>query len=351
MSHYRTENVRISQAEFCLPSHPPYTPWSGIVLDLPSHVIPSDIPSTLLDSFSEQFSLQPEQALSQFLDSNPNLANPRDIGRILFHTPRLSPYAISVILFNSSYSSRALTFSFMSAIDLDCISILDGIRFITQKVAIPTRTTGIQQFASSFASAYGLRNQLEWPDPQNVSDILCAVLCFCVLGGDFEQHVGRFESLKSVSKYLITQMGSEVKRDPPALFFTSVPIYVDLDEDLAGEVEHEGRFRSSWKAYRYAREGDDIVSRDLKDKRRLVNRLPLQQVTARQKFGNAKKPHCLSLQRLDGGEFGWKGNKDGALKPISRTSYVLAFRSETELLQWMSGINQLSLVDELRALN
>jgi hypothetical protein len=351
MSHYRSENLRFTHVEYCLPLHPPYTPWSGSVVELPPHVIPSDIPTALLDAYSDQFAVQPEQVLSQFLDANPNLANPRDIGRVLYHTPRLSPYAISLILFNSSYSSRALTFSFMSAIDLDCLSILDGIRFITQKVAIPTRTISIVQYSGSFASAYGLRNQLEWPDPKIVNDIFCAVLCLCVLGGDFDQHLSRFESLRSTSKFVLSQLAAEIKKDPPALFFTSVPFFVDVDAELAGEVEHEGRFRSSWKAYRYAREGDCIVSRDLKDKRRLVSKLPLQQVTARQKFGTAKKPYCLTLQRIDGQEFGSKANKDGSLKPSSRTSYALAFKTETELMQWMSAINQRSLVEELQALN
>jgi hypothetical protein len=269
---------------------------------------------------------------------------------VLFHTARLSPYAIAVVLFNSSYSSPALTFSFMSAVDLDCVSLVDGIRFITQKVAIPTRTIPIVQFASSFASAYGLRNQLEWPDTKIVTDIFCAVLCFCVLGGEFDQHIARFESLRSVSKSVLKQMGAAIKRDPPALFFTSVPLFVDRDEDLAGEVEHEGRFRSSWTAYRYSREGEDLVSRDLNNKRKLVSKLPLQQVTARRKLSNAKKQYCLTLQRIDGQEFGWKGNKDGSLKQSSRTTYSLAFRTEAELMQWMSAINQISLMEELQAL-
>jgi hypothetical protein len=351
MSHYRSENLRFPQAEYCLPGNPPYRPWSGDTVDLPPHVIPSDIPTPLLDAYVDQFATQPEPTLAQFLETNPNFANPRDLGRVLFHTASLSPFAISVILFNSSYSSRALVFSFMSAIDLDCVSIVDGMRYITQKVAVPGRVAGLCQFASSFASAYGLRNQLEWPDGRVVRDILCATICCCALGGAFEDHVGRFESLRSVARVVLVQLGAEIRQGPPALFFTAVPVCVDPKQELSGEVEHETRFRSSWKAFRYSIEDNkEIVSRDLKDRRKLVIKLPLEGVTARQKMGNTKKPFCLVLQRADGAEFGFKVQKDNALKKCARTSYVLAFRTDADLMLWMSAVNQKSLFDELQQL-
>jgi hypothetical protein len=307
-------------------------------------VIPSDIPTPLLDAYVDQFATQPEQTLSHFLDANPNLANPRDLGRVLFHTASLSPYAIAVILFNSSYSSRALVFSFMSAVDLDCVSIVDAIRYITQRVAIPGRSAGLCHFASSFAAAYGLRNQLEWPDARVVRDVICATICCCALGGPFDDHTPRFESLRGV----ITQLGAEIRQNPPALFFTSVPVCIDPKQELSGDVEHETRFRSSWKAFRYSIDDNkEIVSRDIKDKRKLVTKLPLDGVTARQKIGNAKKPFCLVLQRADGAEFGFKVQKDNALKKCCRTSYALAFKPDTDLMVWMSAVNQKSLFDEL----
>jgi hypothetical protein len=294
--------------------------------------------------------MHPEQVLAQFLEVNPHSANPRDLGRILFHTPRLSPYAIAVILFNSQYSCRALSFSFMSAIDLDCISIIDGIRFITQKVAIPTRSNAIRRFASSFASAYSLRNQFEWPDRKIVQNIFCAVLCHCVLDSELEQCFARFETLKAVQKAVLSHVAADVLRSPPAFYFTSVPSRIDPILAVSGDVEHEGRFRSSWKMYRYSKEGDELVSRDLKDKRKTISKLPLKNVIAKQKLNNSKKPYSLVLQRADGHEFGWKVNKDGSLKPSSRTSYALALKSEPELVMWMSAVNQISFLEEVRTL-
>jgi hypothetical protein len=154
--------------------------------------------------------------------------------------------------------------------------------------------------------------------------------------------------LKAVPKAVLSHVAAEVLRSPPAFYFTSVPSHIDPILAVAGDVEHEGRFRSSWKMYRYAKEADELVSRDLKDKRKMISKLPLKNVIAKQKLNNAKKPHCLVLQKTDGHEFGWKVNKDGSLKSSSRTSYALAFKSEPELVMWMSAVNQIAFLEEVR---
>jgi hypothetical protein len=343
MTHYRTEKLPFSKVDFCLITKGPFSPWTGSIVVPPSHVHPGDVPTPLLDAYAEQFALQPEAALNQFLEANPNLNNPRDIGRILFHTDGLSPYALSVLFFNSNYSSRALLFSFMTAIDLDILSLPEAMAYITQKVAIPTKSLAMCQYANSFASAYSLRNQLEWPDWQVVQDLILTSLCFCVLGGEFSHHVKRFESLKTVAPEILKQVEWELQHQPPALYFSSVPTRIDGNQELTGELDHEGRFRSSWNTYRYVLKVDEIICKELKGQK-TQSIIPLQAVTAKQKTGTGKKPWCMVLQKIDGAEFGDKVAKDGSRKPSSRTSYTLACKTEEELMTWIAGVNQAGLL-------
>ncbi|OHT11828.1 hypothetical protein TRFO_18624 [Tritrichomonas foetus] len=349
MSHYRSDNLKFPQVEYCLPSKGPYQPWLGEPCTIPAHVIPSDIPNPLLDSYVDQFATQPEQVMTQFLEANPNFANPRDIGRILFHTKNLSPYAVAALLFNSSYSSRALIFSFMSAIDLDCLSIVDAIKYITQKVAIPTKTIGIVHFASAFSIAYGLRNQLEWPNTKVVNDIFCASLLYCFFGGEFYQQADVFESLKRTSRSIIEQIGNDLKNSPPALYFSSVPVKCTPSESLVGEIEHEGRYRSSWKAYNYSKDGNKIICREIKDKGKEISEVGLDGVIAHQR-ASGKKQYCMFLQRFDNREFG-KKMKDGVLKDSQRKSYTLSFKTEGEMFKWISAVNVTALIEDLKVLN
>jgi hypothetical protein len=303
-----------------------------------------------MDSYVDQFSSQPEHTLGQFLEANPNFTNPRDIGRILYHTDGLSPYSVSVILFNSNYSSRALIFSFMTAIDLDCVSFVDAISLITQKSAIPTKASALMQYASSFASAYGLRNQLEWPDSAVVRDLLLASISFlAAASGTFSDHTSRFESLRSVLPSILTQMGAELSQKSPAIYFSSVPVKIDRATELTGDLEHEGRFRSTWSSFKYSLKGDEMVCKDAKGQK-AISYIKLASVFARQKTGVAKKPWCFTLQTYDNREFGEKVQKDGTRKPSSRTSYVLACKSEADLLAWISAVNQVDLFVELEVL-
>ena len=348
MSHFQTQNLRFPQIEFCIPSQTLFAPYCGTITPLPEYVIPSDIPNPLLTSYVEQFSAQPEACLTQFLEANPNFSNPRDLGRILFHTPNLSPFAVAIILFDSQYSSPALTFSFMSAIDLDCLSIIDAMRYILQKVAVPTRSVCIKHFASAFSSAYGLRNRLEWPDLKVINDIFCASICFLFSGDDdFIEYVKPYASLRGVSDTVIQQIGSELTQSPPAVFFSNVPIKVNASDAVADTAEQEGRYRSSWKASKFVKEGEMIIVKDSKDK--VVGQISILGVIAKQRFGVSKRPWCLTMHRFDNAEFGMKV-KRGSAKPSRRTTYSLAFKTEQQLMKWISSINTSYVKDDLRTL-
>ena len=354
MSHYRSENFKFSQAVYCLPSSDKYNSWLGKPCELPDYVIPSDIPSLLSESSAKQFSTQPEQVLSQFLESNPQYMNPRDIGKILFHSKDLSPFAVSLLLFNSIYSSNALVFSFISAIDLDCVSIVDAIRIITQKVAIPAKSIIIVSLAEAFSNAYGLRNQLEWPNMKIIQSLFCATIRYCFLHStdsnvSFRSVADSFSALEKVSASIIEQIELDLKKVPPAIYFTSAPIKIGPNEQLSGEIEHEGRFRSSWKPYYYYLENNKLISKDSKSSSKIISEISLDSVNASQK-SLPKKSHCLFLQRIDNREFG-KKMKEGILRDSPRTSYTLAFKEESELLLWISTINFKQIQFDLESLN
>lgn len=354
MSHYRSDNFKFSQAVYCLPSSGAYKSWLGKPCELPDYVIPSDIPTLLPESSVKQFTTQPEQVLTQFLEVNPQYMNPRDIGKILFHSKDLSPFAVSLLLFNSIYSSNALVFSFISAIDLDCVSIVDAIRFITQKVAIPAKAIIIVNLAEAFSNAYGLRNQLEWPNMKIIQSLFCATIRYCFLHStnddiSFHSVVDSFSALEKISPAIIEQISQDLKKTPPAIYFTSAPINSKPNEQLSGDVEHEGRFRSSWKSYFYYLENNKLISKDSKSSSKIISEISLDSVNASQK-NLPKKPYCMFLQRIDNREFG-KKMKEGVLRDSPRTSYTLAFKDENELLLWISSINCNCIEFELQALN
>lgn len=376
MSHYKSENQRFPLCDYCLPSKDAFEPCCGSVVPLPAHVIPNDIPNPLLDSYSDQFNSQPEQVMAQFLEANPNFANPRDMGRILYFTPNLSPFAIALILFNSQYSSRALTFSFMSAIDMDCLSIVDAMCFILQKVAIPNMAFGIIYFASVFASAYGLRNKLEWPNLKVINDLFCASVCFTFKGGEFKEHIKKFSSLDDINPCMLEQIGATLIKKPPAIYFTNITMKVDNSEVMSEVIEQEGRYRSSWNSGKYTKEGDMIKYKDMKDRELgqiplvtykmpdgseldqipsdMANEPALYQhvyVIAKQKTGVPKRPYCLNLYRYDNKEFGLKVKKDGGTKPSPRTNYCLSFKTEAGMFKWLSAINYKCVSDDLSMLN
>jgi hypothetical protein len=237
----------------------------------------------------------------------------------------------------------------MTAIDLDCVSFVDAIGLITQKVAIPTKSLAILQMANSFSAAYALRNQLEWPDGKVVQDLFLASICYCTFSGNFLDHASRFESIKSVSPFILNQIGVELKEKPPALYFSSVPVKFDNSREFSGDLDHEGRFRSSWSPFKYVLKGDEMICKDAKGQK-VISSIRLLGVSARQKVGVSKKPWCISLQTYDNREFGEKVQKDGTRKPSSRTSYVLGCKNEVEMLTWISGVNQYDLFLELESL-
>ncbi|KAH0791588.1 hypothetical protein GPJ56_004510 [Histomonas meleagridis] len=351
-SNFQTQNLRFPQIEFCIPreksGQDSFSPYCGtIIKTLPDYVIPSDIPTTLLTPYVEQFATQPEACLTQFLEANPNFSNPRDLGRILFHTPDLSPYGVAIILFDSQYSSPALTFSFITAIDLDYISIVDAMRYIFQKVAVPTRTSCIKAFASAFSTAYGLRNRLEWPYLRVIYDIFCATICFLFSDDNFHEYVQAYSSLKNINETVIQQIGAELTQSPPAIFFSNVPIKVNINDSISDVAEQEGRYRSSWKTNKLVKEGEMITVKDSKDK--IIGQISTIGVIAKQRFGVSKRPFCLTMHRFDNAEFGTK-IKGIVAKPSRRTAYSLAFKKEEQLMRWISSINTGYVKDDLRTL-
>jgi len=375
MSHYNSENFRFDKIIFALPTQQnSKSAFCGTAVQLPSYVIPSDIPSPLLDSQVDAFALDPEGTMRKFIDANPNFHNPRDIGRILYHTPNLSPYAISYILFNSIYSSPALRFCFVNALDLDCVSIVDAIRYVTQRVAIPTSLMPIVNIADAFAHAYAMHNQLEWPDMKVVTCIFYSTIIYSFnrtlnkkTCGSFVDVCQHFSVLKDYSRPILQKIGESLEKQLPLLFFTSVPYSINPDTILEGQVEHEGRYRASFSAFFYRKDGSNIETFEPKDKTKRVSKLCLEEspnlppgivldnvqktyAYATQKVGVNKKPWCLMISRPDQHPFGFKA-KDGSLKPSPRTSYTLAFKDEESLLTWMASINAKPFMDELTKLN
>lgn len=348
VSHYRSENFRFNQVVFCLPSTGPYEPWIGKQCDLPEYVNPSDMPSLLPESVIDQFATQPEEVMKHFLESNPHYMNPRDIGRILFHSKNLSPYAVSLLLFNSNYSSQALIFSFISAIDLDCLSIVDAIRYVIQKVAIPAKSDAIVNFAKSFSIAYGLRNQLEWPNMKVIQSIFCATIRCLFFNNSFRKEAEGFKSLSNLSNCIIDQIAKELKENPPAVYFSSTPIKLEIGTTISGELEHEARYTGSWKAYYYVKENNKLTSKESKSSSRIISEISLDLVTAAQR-SSPKRPYCMYLARIDGQEFG-KKMKEGQLRDSPRTSYTLAFKNDKDLLVWISAINAGTLASDLKIL-
>ena len=329
-------------------------------LDLPAHVLPpsSDIPSPLLDSYVDQFATQPKVALQQVLDAKEKFANPREIGRILVHTPHGAPFAIAHIRIDSNDSSRALLFSFMSAIDLDCLSIVDAIRFITQHVAIPTSCEAIQIMSEMFAIAYGLRNQLEWPNKEAVADIFCvAVAVAADETVDFFKEASAIGSLKDVPEQILQDIGKELKEKPLAVFFTSIPMWKP-DPGFNFRVEHEARYRAQWKEemYQFSASENKIKCFGIGN-RKQNSEIPLECVFATQKVGDKKRPWCFELRRNDGKEFGRKVKEEKkgtdklvTVKESTKKQYVLASKDELEVMMWISAVNMPRFMEQVRAL-
>ena len=329
-------------------------------MTLPPHVLPpsSDIPSPLLDSCAEQFATQPKATLQQFLESNEKFANPRDIGRLLYHTPGLSQFAIAQILFDSNESSRALLFSFMSAIDLDSLSIVDAIRFITQKVAIPTSRNAIFVMSEMFAVAYGLRNQLEWPNKEAVADIFCVAIAVSVCDElDFVTEAHGIASLQEVPKRILEDIGKELKNRPLAIFYTSCPVWKPAPQ-FQFLVEHEARYRSVWKEEVYEFVGSENKIKCFGNgNRKQSSEIPLEGVVATQRVGDKKRPWCFELRRSDGKEFGRKvkEEKKGAdklvtVKESTKKQYVLASKDEMVVMIWLSAVNMPTLIENAKDL-
>ena len=144
-----------------------------------------------------------------------------------------------------------------------------------------------------------------------------------------------FSSIKSLSKYVTVH--------PPPLFLTS--IIVDAEAELSANVEQEGRYMASWNTIFYKKvkkEGtqDQYMIYSYKDQSSSTRQteIPLDTITtASPKLGVKNKQWVLYLTR-DGTEFGSK-LKDGIMKKSPRTSYAVAFKTEAELLSWISSIN------------
>jgi len=336
MSYFKCGSVRFNATMYCLPSKFPFPPWFGQISQIPSHVVPNDIPTTMTESMAEAYALNPENVLQKFLEANPSFFNPREIGRIIFHSPNVSPFANSLILFNSNFSSNALLFSFITAIDLDCLSIIDAIRYITQRLAIPTNTSAMHLFAKTFAHAYSMRNPMEWPSEQVVRDILLSLILHAYTKEEYGSIMSRVESSKSLSSYIMDHLSNEIKTNPPPIYFSSIPYSAPVE--LSGDIEHEGRFVSSWSTSHYKKTKDMIIAYGSKDKLDEISKIPLIFAFATQKIGIKNKPFVMQIQRLDNKAFGTK-QKDGIWHNSTRTSYTLAFKEEKELLTWISSVN------------
>lgn len=348
-THFRTENSRFSNLSYCLPTTGPFVPYSGELVEVPSYVIPTDLPPPLPQMLVSAYNKNPEEVLTNFLESNPSYNHPREIGRILFNTPDVSPYANAVILFNSTFSSRALIFSFVTAIDLDCLSLTDAMRFVLARVAIPTHTQPLIHFASAFAHAYHLRNQLEWPSEVEVEYLMCTVVLQALTGEPFRQVKEGFASLANASKVLIEQIEASLNEHPIPVYFSSLPVHNTPGDSIQVEAEQEGRYRSSWNTHSFEIKDQTIYCSHSKTKK-AISKIPLDQVTAYYRPGVPKKPWVIYFQRLDNMEFGEK-MKDGAYKKSPRTSYTIAFGSEGDMHKFLSAINQGQATENLKMLN
>ena len=343
----KKENFKYNRAVYCLPSTSPFKPYMGSIPNKDNIMIPMDIPSTLTDSMCEAYSVNPEQVLMKFLEANPNFYNPRDIARIIFHSPNVSPYANALILFNSSFSSRSLLLSFITAIDLDCIGLIDAISYITSKVAFPENAMAITMFAEIFAHIYCMRNPLEWPDKAVVRDIFFSVIASQFFKEEFSASIENYPTLKTVSKYVLDQISYEVRVHPPPIYFTCCPL--NAPQDISDLIEHEGRYMSSWNTYYYRKEGNIIRSYKDAKSTEVQAVIPLDFATAAPKTGVKNKQNVLVITRVDNLEFGEK-LKDGVMKKSPRTSYTVAFKTEKDLFTWISSINNQILSDTLKQL-
>ncbi|EAY22889.1 hypothetical protein TVAG_076360 [Trichomonas vaginalis G3] len=332
---------------YCLPSKAPYEPWYGQIPNKESIMIPTDIPSTLTESMAESYATSPEQVLKKFLETNPNFYNPRDIARIIFHSPNISPYANAFIIYNSDFAvqmHKALLRSFITAIDLDCVSLIDAISAITAKIAIPEKIIAIQFFVTTFAHIYCIRNTLEWPDKKIVEDIFYAIIASALNKQKFADIIDKYQSFKKISKYVLDQISFEVEHHPPPIYFTALP--VNFPQSLEAELEHEGRFINSWSSfyYEFAKtntgngETGMIKYYPNKNKDDLRGEIPLEFAFASPKQGIKNKPWVLQISKRDGTSFGRK-KKDGVMKSSPRTQYTLAINNEKDLLTWISAIN------------
>lgn len=332
---------------YCLPSKAPFEPWNGTIPSKDSIMIPTDIPSTLTVSMAESYATNPEQVLTKFLEANPNFDNPRDIARIIFHSPNISPYANALIIYNSAFAiqmHKALLRSFITAIDLDCVSLIDAISAITAKIAIPENCMAINFFVTTFAQIYCMRNSLEWPDKEVVKEIFYAVIASAFHKKRFTEVIDKYSSFKTISKYVLDQISYEVENHPPPIYFTALPVYTELQ--LEAELEHEGRFINSWSSFYYeftkvntnGRDSFLITYYTSKAKEDIRGKIPLDFAVASPKQNIKNKPWVLQINRLDNTAFGVK-NKDGHFKDSPRTSYTLAFKTEKDLLTWISAIN------------
>lgn len=312
-------------------------------LPYPSSLIPAIPPGDLpLDrkmyeyspTFSADFNKNSINAINnskQTLRSKEVLQDVFSLGPYLFFADSIHPKALTEFFFSKYNQNQhaALLYFFFSSVSLEFVSIVDAMRMLLPRVALPDNAEQLRTIIGAFAAAYYDANEYFAESKEEVANITVEAVLLA-LYNEYSIFSGE-DALRSIRPSIGGELS--VKRMPLCFAFADEGRGRELK--VSGSLARlgQGLLKRKKKNY-YHLQSNSLQFYKSRDSREVLGVIPLDGVEVEQVPAQGREQAHFVIRSVNEKPFGYRVNM-GKRKYSKKTQYTMFADSENEISEWV----------------
>lgn len=264
------------------------------------------------------------------------------LGPFLFYANWIHPKALTEFFFSSyNRDPKSLIYFFFSSMSLEFVTLVDAMRLLIPRIALPNNMEQLKIIVDSFAEAYYESNQYYSETKKEIADLVIESIMVSL-----KEEFKLFEN-EYTSKNMKQSIISELKAKKIPMFFTFVDSDPSMGIKKTGFLSKVGGsvFKRKKRNF-FQLESNALHYYKTKENREMFGEIPLDNVEVQYVHAQGKETSHFIIKSINEKPFGTKMSK-GKKKESRKNQYTLFADNESEVHEWVYTLKLISFYHTL----
>lgn len=319
--------------------------WNGPPPDVPSHLIPIDLPKfTYPTDYAKMFNQDPMLMITVAITTDSTIVQLHNMGPYLFYCKGIYPSSISKLIFSPKFpfEIKSFLYFYFNSIIHEFNSLSDSIYYCLSRIAFPPNLSQVNTILEIFSAVYLTANPNFDYDIPALTSLLAALL----LQSGYNIPSKKFPKSKYLELTHINKIPrayrervfNDLEKRPFPVFFTFTHFNNPPEYEKKGMLKKMGGLFKTKKDRCFAIEG--FVLKYYNDNTMIdqIGELDIPGTISSYQPAQKKEPEHLLIRKSDGGSLGYKISKEGIRKKSNHSDYI-AYADKDDILTWANNLN------------